>query len=150
GSYDAHNHSNLSQINRSNVANLKVKFLASIGGTNTTNQTGTPPTVESTPVVDEGFMYVQNGWGQVLKMDVRSGVRSPIIWMHDPQIAAGQTMRGSVALLGNYVYHNTGGATPNLIKVDANTGETVWSVSILAPANESNGSAPSVEPMAVK
>ena len=32
GSYDSHNASSLSQINRSNVANLKVKFMAAIAG----------------------------------------------------------------------------------------------------------------------
>ena len=49
---------------------------------------------------------------------ISSGVSAPILWVHDPQITAGQTMRGSVALLGNYVYHNTGGATPNLVSAN--------------------------------
>src|SRR5947208_13609578 len=120
-SYYAHNLSNLTHINRGNVAELRAKFLISIGGMNTTNQTGTPPTLESTPVVNEGVMYVQNGWGQVLKFDLRSGTRAQPLWIHDPQLEAGQTMRGSVALLGNYVYHNTGSGNPRLIKVNADT-----------------------------
>jgi len=150
GSYNGHNHSNLSQINRGNVANLKVKFLHSIGGTNTANVTAAAPTLESTPVIDEGFMYFANGYSQVFKIDVRSGTRGQTLWINDPKLAAGSTMRGSVALLGNYLYHNTGGAAPNLIKIDANSGETVLQVGILAPKDQSAGTAPSVQPLAVK
>ncbi len=150
GSYSAHNHSSLSQINRSNVSNLAVKFLHSIGGMNTANATANPPTLQSTPVVDDGMMYVHNGWGQVFKIDVRAGNRAQTVWIHDPKLAAGQTMRGSVALLGNYLYHNTGSGVPRLIKVDTNTGEMVWEVSIAAPADKSAGSAPSVQPLAVR
>ena len=149
-SYDALNYSTLSQINKSNVANLKVSFLHSIGGMNTATPTGSAPTVQSTPLVNEGFMYVHNGWGQVLKIDLRSGDHGQIVWLHDPKVANPGAMRGSVALLGNHLYHNTSGRNPRLFKVDANTGKTVWDVSILPPKEEATDTAPSVQVLAVK
>src|ERR1700731_4457849 len=56
GNYSNWNHSALNQINRGNVANLKVKFMASLGD---------PPRPNKaiqyfTPLVEDGFMYVGN------------------------------------------------------------------------------------------
>ena len=54
--YDNSRHSPLSDINRGNIKDLKLKFLVSIGGT------GTGGTMrgkeEGTPLVDDGFIYV--------------------------------------------------------------------------------------------
>ncbi len=149
GSYNAHNHSNLSQINRSNVANLKVAFMHSIGGTNTSTPDGAPPTVQMVPVVNEGFMYLANGWAQMLKIDVRSGSYGQTLWMHDAGVESGATVRGSVALLGDYAYQNTRESNPRLIKIDTETGETVWEVSIKVPEDQSTRGEPSVQPMAI-
>ena len=127
-------------------------FLHSIGGTKTASRTGSPPTLESTPAVEDGFMYVHNGWSQVLKIDVRSGTKGVNIWMNDPELEAGGAMRGSVALLGKYVYQNVGGPKPRLFKIDAATGETVWEVST-QPTQEEGSTANnshSVQPMALK
>ena len=148
--YDARNHSPLAQINRGNVANLKVKFLYSLGGLNTANANGTPPTIQSTPVVVDGFMYVHNGWGQVLKIDLHEGTRGKTIWVHDPKVDVPGAMRGSVALLGKFLYHNVGGRNPRLFKVDAETGKTIWNVSIAPPKEEATDTSPSVQVMAVK
>jgi alcohol dehydrogenase (cytochrome c) len=148
--YDAHNHSSLSEINKGNVANLKVKFLMSVGGMNTATPTGAAPTFQSTPLVVDGLMYVHNGWGQVLKIDLRSGTKGQILWIHDPKVDNPGAMRGSIALLGKFLYHNTSGRNPRLIKVDTDSGKTVWDVSILPPKEESVDTAPSVQVMVVK
>jgi len=148
--YDALNHSSLSEINKSNIAKLKVIFLHSIGGLNTATPTGSAPTLQSTPLVNEGIMYVHNGWGQVLKIDLRSGNRGQTLWIHDPKVDNPGAMRGSVALLGNFLYHNTSGRSPRLIKVDVNSGKAVWDISILPPKEEATDTAPSVQVLAVK
>ena len=148
--YDALNSSPLSAINKSNIAGLKVKYLMSIGGMNTTTPNGSPPTAQATPIVVDGFMSVHNGWSQVIKYDLRSGDHGQIVWVHDPKLAAPGPVRGSVALLGNYLFHNTGGRDPRLFKVDAATGKTVWDVSIAPPKDESRGASPSVQALAVK
>src|SRR3954467_7518027 len=66
GNYGNWNNSTLSQINRGNVANLKVKFMASLGDPG-------PPNKASqyfTPLVEDCFMYVGNQWQQYWKLDV--------------------------------------------------------------------------------
>ena len=61
--YDNSRHSPLSDVNRGNIKDLKLKFLVSIGGT------GTGGTMrgkeEGTPLVDDGFMYVADTWSRV-------------------------------------------------------------------------------------
>ena len=86
GTYDARNHSSLREINRTNVARLRVQFMHSVGGMNTATPTGAPPTFQATPVVNEGVMYVHNGWGQVLKVDLRNGRQGKTLWINDPKI----------------------------------------------------------------
>jgi len=60
GNYSNWNHSALNQIDRGNVANLKVKFMASLGDPARPNKA----TEYFTPLVEDGFMYVGNQWQQ--------------------------------------------------------------------------------------
>ena len=55
--YGAQRHSALDQINKSNIKNMKLKFAVAIGGTSPNEA------LEATPLVDDGFMYVVDGWG---------------------------------------------------------------------------------------
>src|SRR5262245_47348870 len=59
GSYNNHRHSALSQINRSNVANLRVKFTQALGGTDL-GSNKEPPNQQGIPLVDDGFLYIPN------------------------------------------------------------------------------------------
>src|ERR1700730_4746003 len=82
--YNNSRHSPLTDINASNAKDLKLKFIMSIGGR-------TPGCTlrgkeESTPLVDDGFMYVADTWTRVTKFDVRSGSEAIPIWRYDPQI----------------------------------------------------------------
>ena len=40
--------------------------------------------LQSTPLVEDGFMYVVDQWGVLYKIDVRSGDVGRIIWRMDP------------------------------------------------------------------
>ena len=40
--------------------------------------------LEATPLVDDGFMYIADRWGVVYKIDVRSGTAGRIVWKMDP------------------------------------------------------------------
>jgi len=68
--YDSHRFSPLTEINRNNIANLNLKILVGldgiIGPAGTTN-------LQGTPLVEDGFMYVTDGWNNGYKIDVRSG-----------------------------------------------------------------------------
>lgn len=65
--YTAQRHSSLDQINKSNIKNLRLQFAVAIGGTSPNEG------LQVTPLVDDGYMYVIDGWGVVYKIDVRSG-----------------------------------------------------------------------------
>ena len=142
GSYDAHNSSGLSQINRANVANLKVKFMASLN-----HPTKPMQSMYWTPLVNEGSMYAGNGWHQIWKFDLR-GDKPQIVWFRDLQQEVPHITAQGGALLGNNFYVNTG--TPGrLISLDTATGETVYEVSTVIPdvLKDQGHSAP---PLAIK
>ena len=65
------------QINRENVKRLTVAW------TYNTGDAGTGTTIECTPLVVDGVMYVTASWSIVHAIDVRSGKR---LWTYDPQV----------------------------------------------------------------
>ena len=87
GNYEAHRFSGLTQINKSNVADLKVAFTWALGDI---QGGGTAPVVfpfsglEGTPLAEDGFLYITSGWGVVTKLDVRGG-RPVLMWRYDPE-----------------------------------------------------------------
>jgi glucose dehydrogenase len=123
GNYSNWNYSTLNQINRSNVANLKVKFMASLGDPTRPNKA----TEYFTPLVEDGFMYVGNQWQQFWKFDVRNEKATPV-WKFDAKVQGGGRSGHSVALLGNNMYFNTNNDTsiPRLVAVDKNSGQVRW------------------------
>ncbi len=145
GNYGNWNHSALKEINRGNVANLKVKFMASLGDPARPNKA----TQYFTPLVEDGFMYVGNQWHQYWKFDVRDE-KPKLVWKFDAKVQGGGKSAHSVTLLGNNMYFNTGNDSPNprLIAVDKNSGEVVFDVSTLATEAPNQGH--SSAPLAVK
>jgi alcohol dehydrogenase (cytochrome c) len=133
GSYDLHNTSALNQINRNNVANLKVKFMASIAG-DTINVRQ-----YFTPVVNDGALYVGNGWHQYRKYDIR-GEQPQLVWTFDAEDDKAQSAAGgvigsgllSVGLFGKNMYV-TPSYPPRLMAVDTESGKTVFDVSTKLP-----------------
>src|SRR4051812_16470523 len=90
--YDNSRHSALKDVNRGNIKDLKLKFMFSIGGRATGGTL--PGKEEATPLVDDGFMYVSDTWGRVMKFDVRSGTEGVPLWRYDPKITKSRTNRG--------------------------------------------------------
>ena len=80
--YDAQRYSPLKQINRDNIQELKVAWTYALGGT---EGGGIWPSagLEATPIVEEGAMYMVDGWGVVTKLDVSDG-RAVFQWRMDP------------------------------------------------------------------
>ena len=76
--YSAQRFSPLEKINKSNIKDLKLNFAIAIGGTSAIEA------LEATPLVEDGFMYMVDGWGAVYKIDVRSGTHGRILWKMDP------------------------------------------------------------------
>jgi len=148
GSYNNNNHSNLSQININNVGDLRVKFLHSIGGADYQ----TDSRFQMSPAVNDGFMYISNPWGETFKLDVRSGTRATTLWINDAEAEEGTRMRGSVALLDNFIYMFPAQYDLRMLKIDADSGETVWEVPTIMPEAETGrlDQRRTIHPLAVK
>src|SRR5258708_2040496 len=78
--YSAQRFSALDVINRTNVKNLKLAFAIGLGGTSNNES------LEATPLVEDGFMYMVDSWGIVSKIDVRSGTSGPLLWHMNPNL----------------------------------------------------------------
>src|SRR5713226_9348159 len=132
--YDNSRHSSLQEINRDTVKNLELKYAFSIGGRSTGGIMRGKE--ESTPLVDDGYMYVTDTWSRVMKFDVRSGTQAIPLWRYDPKIRVSRTTRG-LAMYGNNIFLSTYDA--RLIALNRETGEVVWEVQAAAPTDPKTG-----------
>ncbi len=118
GDYGSQRYSRLDTINTSNIKNLKLMFALPLGGKSAGES------IEATPLVDDGFMYMVDSWGVVYKIDVRSGTVGKIVWKMDPKLNNQDRNRG-VALWNNLVVSVTGYAG-HVIATDKESGQVVW------------------------
>ena len=136
GNYSSTRFSKLDQINTNSVKNLSLAFAVSIGGQQSSRMSG--GTLQGTPLVNNGYMYVANGWGETYKIDVRSGRQGIIRWIMDPAVNPLQVdmpnNRG-VALWGNNVYTAT--LDGRVISTDMDTGIVVWERQVTTNTGES-------------
>jgi alcohol dehydrogenase (cytochrome c) len=143
GNLEAHRFSGLTQINKSNVKNLRVAFTWAMGGT----EGGGKDLIvfpfaglEGTPIAEDGFLYLTTGWGVVTKLDTRGGVPRQV-WKYDPApdrdyattvTCCGINNRG-VALAGNMVISKV--IDGRVVALDKATGKVVWEVQVSDPGN---------------
>jgi alcohol dehydrogenase (cytochrome c) len=132
--YNNSRHSLLKDINRDNVKDLKLKFIFSIGGRSTGGTLRGKE--ESTPLVDDGFMYVSDTWDRIMKFDVRSGTEAVPLWRYDPKITQSRTNRG-IAMYGNKVFIGTNDM--RMIAINRDSGELAWEVQARAPTDPVTG-----------
>ena len=138
-SLSAHRYVPLDQINRENIQKLRVAWAFSLGV-----QGG----LEGTPAIEDGFMYVTSGWGEVFKLDLRNEGR--LVWRFDPKVprdvvrvvCCGINNRG-VAIAGETIIENT--LDGRTIAIDKQTGKKVWETRLARPEKgESSTAAPLV------
>ena len=125
--YTSQRFSALDAINKANAKSLRLLFAIGLGGTSTNES------LEATPLVEDGFMYMVDSWGIVSKIDVRSGTAGKFVWKMDPKLEKQDRNRG-VALWGNLVISVTGYAG-RVIATDKETGAIVWDKSLLDQAD---------------
>lgn len=137
--YNGHRHSPLTQINKDNVKNLRpvsTMMLAGVtgGGRYEYGQ------LEGTPLVENGYMYVPDGWGAIYKIDVRDGSKPKIVWKFDPAIdrawaadvaCCGVNNRGAALWRDKVISIALDG---RMFSLDKNTGDMVWERKIADPA----------------
>src|SRR5262249_46240370 len=95
--YQGHRFSALKEINADTVRNLRVAFTVALGGMESGGRYASG-NLEATPLVDDGMMYVTDGWGSVYAVDVTSGKKGAIRWKFDPGID--RAWAGDVACCG--------------------------------------------------
>ena len=112
------------QINVSNVARLRPAWIF---------QTEVKESLETTPIVVNGIMYVTTSFNHVYALDARTGEE---LWHYKQKLGpvtiycCGPNNRG-VAVYGDMVYMGT--LDSKLVALDAKTGKLVWQVDIADP-----------------
>src|SRR5271155_822887 len=72
GNYQGHRYSLLKEINAETVKNLKPVFTVALSGFQNGGRYA-HGNLEATPLVEDGVMYVPDGWGTVYAIDVSTG-----------------------------------------------------------------------------
>jgi alcohol dehydrogenase (cytochrome c) len=138
GNYDQTRFYPNRQINRGNVAKLRPAWIF---------QTDMMESMETTPIVVNGVMYVTTSFDHVYALNARTGEH---LWEFKPQLGpittycCGPNNRG-VAVYDNMVYVATLDA--KLYGLDAKTGAVKWSATIADPEK---GYSETMAPTAVK
>jgi alcohol dehydrogenase (cytochrome c) len=136
--YQGHRFSGLKEINTDTVANLRLAFTVGLGGLQAGGRHA-QGNLEATPLVDDGLMYVTDGWGSVYAIDVRSGRKGEIKWKFDPGVDRGWA--GDVACCG---VNNRGVALwkdqvisvaldGRIMALNRATGEQLWERKVAEP-----------------
>ena len=122
-SYDAQRFSPLARINKDNVKNLKLAYAVAIGGTSVNEN------LQSTPLVEDGFMYVVDQWGVLYKIDVRSGDAGRIVWRMDPGQEKVPLSNRGAALWGDLVI-TVASYPARVIATYKDNGKIAWETNI--------------------
>src|SRR5436190_20535074 len=85
GNYQGHRFSALKEINADNAKNLKMAFSVALGGFEGAGARYKFGNLEATPLVEDGIMYVPDGWGSVYAIDMTSGKKGMFRWKFDPE-----------------------------------------------------------------
>jgi len=139
GNYQGHRFSALKEINTGTVGNLRLAYTVALGGYQSGGRYAAGA-LEATPLVEDGIMYVPDGWGSVYAIDVTAGKKGVIKWKMDPGID--RAWAGDVACCG---VNNRGVALwkdkiisialdGRMFAINKATGEVAWERKIAEPA----------------
>jgi alcohol dehydrogenase (cytochrome c) len=132
---DGWGYSPLDQVNRGNVAQLRMVW---------TRGMGQGRTQESTPLVYKGVMYLPNPGDYIQAIDARTG---DLIWEHQRKLADGaqRSTKRNIAIYGTNIISTS--RDNYIFALDAQTGKMTWETPILDPGKPAN---PSSGPIAAK
>jgi alcohol dehydrogenase (cytochrome c) len=139
GNYQGHRYSLLKEINTDTVRNLKPAFTVALSGFQSGGRYAFG-NLEATPIVEDGTMYVPDGWGSVYAIDLTAGKKGVIKWKMDP--GTDRAWAGDVACCG---VNNRGVALwkdkvisialdGRMFAINKATGEVVWERKVADPA----------------
>src|SRR5215467_3862347 len=139
GNYQGHRFSQLKDISTGTVGNLKPAFTVALSGFQSGGRYA-HGALEATPLVEDGVMYLPDGWGSVYAIDVTTGKKGTFRWKFDP--GTDKAWAGDVACCG---VNNRGVALwkdkiisvsldGRLFAINKATGEKVWERKVADPA----------------
>ncbi len=139
GNYQGHRFSLLKDVNADNVKNLKLAYTVALSGFQNGGRYA-HGNLEATPLVEDGIMYVPDGWGSVYAIDLTAGKKGVIKWKMDP--GTDRAWAGDVACCG---VNNRGVALwkdkvisisldGRMFAINKATGEVAWERKIADPA----------------
>src|SRR5947208_12023897 len=140
GNYEGYRFSQLKTINTSHAKDPKIACRVALGGMEGAGTRYKHGNLEGTPIVEDGVMYVTDGWGTVYAIDVSSGKKGAFKWRMDPK--TDKAWAGDVACCG---VNNRGVALwkdkvisitldGRLIAINKATGEVAWERKVADPA----------------
>jgi PQQ-dependent dehydrogenase (methanol/ethanol family) len=125
---DGWGYSPLNQINKNNVAQLRMVWTRGMAAGNTQ---------ESTPLVYDGVMYLPHSGDLIQAIDARTG---DLIWEHQRKLEEGRRRdrNRNIAIYGNLIIDTS--ADNHVYALDAQTGKMAWETQILDPKRPANAS----------
>ena len=126
--YEEQRFSPLTQINKNTISKLELAWSFDMDSTRA---------LESTPIVDDGTMFLTSEWSIIYAIDAKTGNE---VWYYDPEVpkdwgrkACCDVVNRGVAVWKGYVYSAT--LDGRLLKIDARSGELVWEIDTLIDRN---------------
>jgi len=124
--YSSHRYSRLNQINRDTIGDLKMAFTVPM---NDCLLQDTQCGFQQTGLVDDGWMWIDGGYGLVYKIDLRSGNKGVVVWKADAAVSSDENRRTrGMSMYGNAVLHNL--VDGRAISVNRDSGEFNWDVQV--------------------
>jgi alcohol dehydrogenase (cytochrome c) len=126
---DSHGFSPLNEINRSNVKGLRQTWTQPMAGRGS---------VEATPLVYDGIMFIPNPGDMIKAVDARTGAP---LWEYQRTPAAGGRRGGTnrnIAIWGTSIIN--GGGDNQMYAIDARTGQLQWETPVLPPGASASAS----------
>jgi alcohol dehydrogenase (cytochrome c) len=115
--YDSHGFSLLKEINTHNVKKLSLVWSWSMA----------PGTVESTPLIHDGVMYVQSGNDVIQALDAATG---DLLWSYTRNVSAADLRLGKVRAKRNMAIYGTtifaGTSDAHMLAINAISGLLLW------------------------
>ena len=126
--YEEQRFSPLTQINKNTINKLELAWSFDMDSTRA---------LESTPIVDDGIMFLTSEWSIIYAIDAKTGNE---VWYYDPEVpkdwgrkACCDVVNRGAAVWKGYVYSAT--LDGRLLKLDARSGELIWEIDTLIDRN---------------
>src|SRR6202030_3965278 len=101
----------------------RLAYAVAIGGTSANEN------LESTPLADDGYLYIVDQWGVLYKIDARSGDMGRIVWRMDPGQEKAPSANRGAALWGNLVI-SVANFPARVIATNKETGKVEWETNL--------------------